>query len=204
MTLVRTMVDPRDDNDIATVHKLQDAIGVEQKKVGTFEVPDWDQETLAIVRDTLKRVAPAVGHQGGFGPRGQVDPIRYLIATATGWGGNPPSDATYVGAFPRQNDGKTVHTLTVGQVPVDGFWSVSVYNANGFFEKNDDDAYTVNNLTANRNDDGTVTVRFGGDAEGVANHIPITPGWNYVVRLYRPRAEILDGSWSFPEATPTT
>jgi hypothetical protein len=28
------------------------------------------------------------------------------------------------------------------------------------------------------------------------------PGWNYIVRLYRPRAEILDGRWTFPEAQP--
>jgi len=28
------------------------------------------------------------------------------------------------------------------------------------------------------------------------------PGWNYLVRLYRPRAEIVDGSWKFPEAQP--
>ncbi len=25
-------------------------------------------------------------------------------------------------------------------------------------------------------------------------------GWNYTVRLYRPRAEILDGTWKFPGA----
>jgi hypothetical protein len=28
------------------------------------------------------------------------------------------------------------------------------------------------------------------------------PGWNYLVRLYRPRAEILTGTWKFPEAQP--
>ena len=28
--------------------------------------------------------------------------------------------------------------------------------------------------------------------------IPIMDGWNYLVRLYRPRPEILDGSWTFP------
>jgi hypothetical protein len=28
------------------------------------------------------------------------------------------------------------------------------------------------------------------------------PGWNYIVRLYRPRAQILDGTWKFPEARP--
>jgi hypothetical protein len=32
----------------------------------------------------------------------------------------------------------------------------------------------------------------------------LTPGWNYLVRLYRPRNEILDGTWKFPEAYPVT
>jgi len=27
-------------------------------------------------------------------------------------------------------------------------------------------------------------------------------GWNYTVRLYRPRAEILNGTWKFPEPQP--
>jgi hypothetical protein len=31
------------------------------------------------------------------------------------------------------------------------------------------------------------------------SRLPITPGWNYTVRLYRPRAEILNGKWKFPE-----
>ena len=26
----------------------------------------------------------------------------------------------------------------------------------------------------------------------------VTDGWNYLVRLYRPRPEILDGTWTFP------
>lgn len=34
------------------------------------------------------------------------------------------------------------------------------------------------------------------------NHLAITPGWNYTVRLYRPRKEILEGMWKFPEAQP--
>jgi hypothetical protein len=28
------------------------------------------------------------------------------------------------------------------------------------------------------------------------------PGWNYMVRLYRPRTEILNGKWTFPQAQP--
>jgi hypothetical protein len=49
---------------------------------------------------------------------------------------------------------------------------------------------------------GTVSIQFGGDPKTAGNFQPIAPGWNYLVRLYRPRKEILDGSWKFPEATP--
>jgi len=31
---------------------------------------------------------------------------------------------------------------------------------------------------------------------------PIAPGWNYIARMYQPRKEILDGSWTFPEVKP--
>jgi hypothetical protein len=60
----------------------------------------------------------------------------------------------------------------------------------------------VNNLTATRDDDGAVTVHFGGCADGRPNCIPIMEGWNYTVRLYRPRAEVLDGSWRIPSLEP--
>jgi hypothetical protein len=85
----------------------------------------------------------------------------------------------------------------VRDVPVDGFWSISVYNREGYFEPNARGAYSVNNLTAKPNADGSVTVHFGGDDDH-PNLIPIMDGWNYTVRLYRPRAEVLDGSWTFP------
>jgi len=92
--------------------------------------------------------------------------------------------------------------LTVRNVPVDGFWSVTVYNKDGFFTANPQSAYSLNNLTAAENADGTVDVQFGGCDGSIANCLPITPGWNYLVRLYRPRSDVLDGSWSFPEAQP--
>ena len=93
----------------------------------------------------------------------------------------------------------SVSTINVkGDVPVDGFWSISVYNAEGFFVKNEFDAYTLNNISAKKNADGSVTIQFGGCDGNAANCLPIFPGWNYMV--YRPRKEILDGTWKFPEA----
>jgi hypothetical protein len=58
-----------------------------------------------------------------FGRKDDVDPVSFLIGSAAGWGGNPPSAAVYMGVFPKENDGKTVHQHTVKDVPVDGFWS---------------------------------------------------------------------------------
>jgi hypothetical protein len=66
---------------------------------------------------------------------------------------------------------------------------------------NDRSAYSLNSVSARRNGDGTVTVRFGGDPDQ-PNYLAIMKGWNYTVRLYRPRKEALDGSWRFPVAQP--
>ena len=68
------------------------------------------------------------------------------------------------------------------------------------FEKSVGVAYSLNNLTAKPDADGSVTIQFGGCGDATGNCIPIVPGWNYTVRLYRPRKEILDGTWKFPEA----
>lgn len=51
--------------------------------------------------------------------------------------------------------------------------------------------------TGTPNPDGSFTIHFGGDP-GSTNFLPISEGWNYVVRMYRTRAEILDGTWIFP------
>jgi hypothetical protein len=42
-------------------------------------------------------------------------------------------------------------------------------------------------------------IQFGGCDGKIANCLPIPPGWNYLVRLYRPKPEILSGAWAFPE-----
>jgi hypothetical protein len=202
---MRTLVNPEDRDDIAKVCSLQDEVKVSQADPGHFAVPNWDPVSQKTVRDallTLSATLPDMRH--AFGAKSDVDPIRHFIAAASAWGGNPDKEAIYLNVVPPKNDGATVYKLTVKDVPVDGFWSISVYNAQGYYEKNAQNAYTINNLTAKKNADGTVSVQFGGCDGKVPNCLPITPGWNYMVRLYRPRPEILNGNWRFPEAQAAT
>lgn len=200
-TPVRILVDPNNPEDVKQVHALQDAITVKQASTGTFEVPKWDAVSQSRVRDALLVLARDMPDtRRSFGTKAEVDPVHRLINSAAAWGGNPDKDATYLNATPKQNDGATVYTLHVKDVPVDGFWSISVYNAKGYFEANPQNAYSLNNITAKKNDDGSFDVQFGGCDGQVPNCLPITPGWNYLVRLYRPRADVLNGKWTFPEA----
>lgn len=201
LAAVRTLIDPNDPADLTAVHALQDAIEVTQPESGSFEIPDWDPVSQKTVRDALITLSTTLTDSARtFGAADEVDPVRHLIGSAFAWGGNPERDALYLTVVPPANDGATVHRLMVKDVPVDGFWSITVYNKDGYFEPNPQNAYSVNNITAVPDADGATTVQFGG--AGAANLLPITEGWNYIVRLYRPRAEILNGSWTFPPAQP--
>jgi hypothetical protein len=199
---IRTLVNPEDAKDLEEVHRLQDEIKVDQPGgPGNFEIPSWDQASQNKMRDALLVLGSTMpSFKGAFGSKEAVDPIHHLIGTALGWGGNPDKDAFYLNVTPEKNDGKTVYKLNVRDVPVDAFWSISLYNADGYFAKNDLNAYSLNNITATKGGDGSVAVQFGGCDGKIPNCLPIMAGWNYTVRLYRPRAEILDGSWKFPEA----
>jgi hypothetical protein len=58
-------------------------------------------------------------------------PVRRLIAAAAGWGGLPEQqEAYYVNVDPSLPVG--AYALTVRDVPVDGFWSIALYNAAGY------------------------------------------------------------------------
>ena len=201
---VRTLVDPSRPDDLEKVHTLQGAIKVSQPGgPGRFEVPNWDTVSQKKVREALLVLASTLPDTNRmYGKKDEVDPVRFMIGAAMGWGANPPKEAMYLNVVPSKNDGITIYKLEVKSVPVDGFWSVSLYNAEGYYQQNQYNAYSLNNITANKKTDGSITIQFGGCDGKVPNCLPIMKGWNYMVRLYRPRPEVLDGKWKFPEAQP--
>jgi hypothetical protein len=194
------LANPADAADMAQVHALQDAVTVSQAGPGDFVIPDWDKASQDLTRGALLELAALLPDtRGMFGAKDQVDPVRHVIGSASAWGGNPETEAMYLNREAPQNDGQTVYRVKVVDVPVQGFWSISVYNADGYYTPNDLNAYTINNLTATPAADGSVTVQFGGCDGAVPNCLPTPAGWNWMVRLYRPEAAVLDGSWVFPE-----
>lgn len=192
---IRTLVDPADADDVAAVNALQDQVAVRATSAIPFTTSPVDTASLDETRNALLTLAKGLpDYARAFGARGDVDPIRHLIGSASAWGGLPETEAFYINVEPGLPVGD--YELNVTDVPVDAFWSISVYNADGYFEPNERGINNLNSVTAVKNADGTTTVRFGGG--DAPNTIPITEGWNYLVRLYRPRAEVRDGTWTFP------
>ena len=206
IAVVRFLVDFSNKEEIEEVHALQDAVKSSQDRPGAFEIPNWDEASLKKVKAALLQLGTTVSDtRRMFGANEhQVDPVKHLIGSAMLWGGNPEKDALYLPITPARNDGSTIHKLMVRDIPVDGFWSLTVYNGEGYLQPNQYNAYSVNNITAKRSADGTIKIQFGGCDGNIPNCLPITQEWNYTVRLYRPRPEILDGTWKFPEARPVS
>jgi hypothetical protein len=199
---IRTFYNAGDPDDLPKAHAAQDKIKISGGGDGPFEAPNWDMDQLAVARKALNDLA-VLGFDTtyAFGRKEDVRPVDYLVGAAAGWGGLPRTAALYILSSVERNDGKTPHAVTVKDVPVDAFWSITVYNADGYLEANDLGRNSYNNFSAKPNKDGSITIHFGGDPKSV-NYLPITKGWNYAIRMYEPRSEILDGSWTFPAIEP--
>lgn len=200
---LRIFVDPNRAGDLEDVHRLQDAVTVDQPGgPGSFVKPDWDPISQAKVRSALTALGetlPNLDH--AFGKAAEVDPVAHLVGTAMAWGGLPRTEASYLNVTPARNDGAAVYRLKVGEVPVDAFWSVTVYDREGRLVANPQRAFSLNSLSVDYAADRSATIQFGNCLPRQRNCLPVTPGWNYMVRLYRPRAEILNSRWTFPAAT---
>ena len=197
--IIRTFMDPNDRQDIKRANALQNEISVDQKDVGKVEIPVWDQASLTKIRNALLVLGEALPKGAKiFDPKNERDPIFFLIGTALGWGGLPSEAAKYVSYTP-EDAGGAPHSVTVKDVPVDGFWSVTLYDETGYIPENALGRYSYNNITSEKNADGSTTIHFGGCDDGRVNCLPITEGWNVTMRMYQPREEILDGRWTFPK-----
>ncbi len=200
MISARTLVDSSSPEDIKKANALQDKLKIEAKSAKPFTHPDYDKKSYKTTFDLLVELGRGVSDASRtFGKKEDVDKVRHLLATAWGWGGLPENEAYYLNVEPNLPVG--AYQIKVKDVPVDAFWSITVYNKEGFLEKNKVGANSMNNISGTPNADGSFTIHFGGDPKS-SNYLPISEGWNYIVRMYQPRKAILDGSWTFPAVEP--
>jgi len=194
---VRTFVDPAKPDDVAEVNRLQDQLAISANSSRTFTHPDYDEQSLNATRDALLTLSEGLPNSDRtFGSRSQVDPTRHLIGTAFGWGGLPESEAYYYIESQPEPVGR--YTFTFEDVPVDGFWSVTIYNRDGYLEPNPYGSHNLNGVTSEPEDDGTVILNLSPEADGLKNHLYVMDGWNYALRLYRPHPGVIDKTWLPP------
>jgi hypothetical protein len=193
----RILADPTDPEDLAVSHPLQDGLTITALanrplvhgaiRQGQLR---GDQETALGVGSGFARLRADLRPKGARGPG----------ALSHRFGGLPEDEAFYAIKAHPLPAGR--FRLTVKDPPLDGFWSVSIYNKDGYFQENEYNSYSVNSVTATPNGDGSVTVMFGPESDGSDNFLYVMEGWNYAARMYRPRSAILDGTWTFPEPEP--
>lgn len=196
---MRTLVDSSDPEDVAAVNALQDQYKITANSAKPFVVPNYNRDSFKDVLELGLEVGRYIPDtRRTFGAKEDVDSLRHFAGSAFGWGGLPIERAAYLNVDPGFPVGE--YKIEVpAEVPVGEFWSITVYDAEGYFAVNEFDSYSVNSITGDRNDDGSMTVHLGGCEDGRVNCIPIADGWNYIVRQYEPGEAILDGSWAFPE-----
>jgi hypothetical protein len=145
-----------------------------------------------------------------------TDYLQRALVTAIGLGANRPQDAVYptsekdAAGQPYSGANKYVMRFEKGQLPpVEGFWSITMYDDGYFFTDNPLNRYTLssrNDLKANP--DGSVDLYFQHDNPGPdkeSNWLP-APSGRFILmhRLYWPREtppSIIDGSWKVPAVT---
>jgi hypothetical protein len=152
---VRILADADNPADVTAANALQDQLALRAGSAEPPVMPDYDEESFGSVGSAVLALAGTVGdYTRAFGHRDEVDPIRHLLATAGGWGGLPEREAFYVNVAPFAPVGE--YRIVVRDVPVDAFWSISVYNHEGFFEPSDRGGCSLNSLTAHNESDGSV------------------------------------------------
>lgn len=140
--------------------------------------------------------------------------LQRALITAIGLGANRPQDALYPtsegpdAATKYTGEKRYVMHFAKGELPpVDGFWSLTMYDAGYFFVDNPLNRYTVsqrNKLKANA--DGSIDLYIQHESPGKdkeSNWLP-APKDRFILmmRLYHPKESspsILDGSWKIPE-----
>jgi hypothetical protein len=166
----------------------------------------WKVPTLARVTNYWSMNTDTMGVYGNYY-------LKRAIVTQLGLGANLPEDAIYPMNLGDENgrplDGAnkyTIHFEKGTTPPVDAFWSVTLYDQEGFQVANPLNRFAVSSwMPFKYEPDGSLTLYFQNESPGTdkeANWLPAPKGhFNLTMRLYAPRSEALTGKWNPPPVT---
>lgn len=170
------------------------------------ELMAWKLPRLAQVVNYWSMNTDTMGVYGNYY-------LKRAIITQQGLGANVPEDAVYPLNF-GDKDGKpldgannyTIHFEKDEIPPVDAFWSITLYDEQGFQVANPLNRFAVSNwMPFKYNDDGSLDLYFQNESPGKdkeANWLPAPKGpFNLTMRLYAPKSAALTGKWSPPPVT---
>ena len=163
----------------------------------------WKLPTLARVENGWSMNTDTMGVYGNYY-------LKRAIVAQVGLGANLPEDAIYPLNVGDSNgkalDGANKYVLHFDkgqQPPVNAFWSVTLYDPEGFQVANQLDRFAVSSwMPFKTNTDGSLDLYFQNESPGKeleANWLPAPKGpFNLTMRLYGPKAEALNGKWNPP------
>jgi hypothetical protein len=180
---------------------------------GLATVPADARQLMAWKVDTLARVVNGWSmNTDTMGVYGNYYLKRAMVAQL-GLGANLPQDAIYPlnladeSGKPLDGAGRyTIHFDKGAAPPVDAFWSITLYDAEGFQVANPLDRFALSSwMPFAYNSDGSLDLYFQNESPGKdkeANWLPAPKGaFNLTMRLYAPRSEALTGKWNPPPVT---
>jgi hypothetical protein len=166
----------------------------------------WKLPTIARVANHWSMNTDTMGVYGNYY-------LKRAIVTQQGLGANLPEDAVYPlnlgDEAGRPLDGANKYTITFDKgaaPPVNAFWSITLYDSDGFQVPNGLNRFAVSSWMPFQYDaDGSLTLHFQNDSPGKdreANWLPAPKGaFNLTMRLYGPKSEVLTGRWNPPPVT---
>jgi len=200
--IIRTAL-KRNDYELAAAIQNRVTVKVSSQAAYTgsgqdLALPHYDPVSLGENRHELRLLFNQLeDSRKMFGERIHTDDVAHLLGVAGGFGGLPENLAYYTNEVVEVNDGTHEYVLHFRDVPVNAFWSVTVYNEDGHLL--DSAKVHMNSYQARPNADGSYTIHFSNDDSRI-NNIHIADKWNYCVRMYEPQQPIIDGNWNFPKA----
>lgn len=189
---MRTQPRTLDEKGIADLNKRQDSVKVSfggtpepYKSPVKYDVDSFNKLRAELVR---RGPAEAVIYKGFVSKGDKIITPQYQLTNIGGWGGLPAKHAFYwvvapkdEGAINAQCSATTIQPLPV-QYDKNGYWSLTVYNAEGWVKT---DHFVINSHNAKPNKDGSYTLHFN-CGDNVVNNFNTTRNWNALMRAYLP------------------